>query len=353
LPLWALPGNLGSTKELNMATSIATKLAASDTMPKQSLGRRLLNIPEIGALGAVIVFFIGFYIFDKSIVDAGTLQRMAQQGTFIGLASLGMSFLMMAGEIDLSSGATAGLAAVTSGLLLARAGWPEWACYPAGIAAALLVGLINSFITLKIGMPSFFATLATNFSIVGLLIWLLNGNWIYQEGKIPFLEKVAHTGPVTGIPWMFVIYLVAVIISDVIVRTTRLGPILSAVGGNRRAAEIVGINVKRVKTLCFVFVSLCCGVAGLFVMGYGKTTDQGIGEGWLLWVIAIAIIGGGSLRGGVGSIIGGLLGTALVEVIRMGLTAAQVKTNAQGIVVGAILIGAAALDAARRRAIQY
>lgn len=136
-------------------------------------------------------------------------------------------------------------------------------------------------------------------------------------------------------------------------RTTQLGPMLSAVGGNRRAAEIVGINVKRVKTLCFVFVSLCCGVAGLFVMGYGKTTDPGIGEGWLLWVVAIAIIGGGSLRGGVGSIIGGLLGTALIEVIRMGLTAAHVKTNAQGIVVGAILIGAAALDAARRRAIRY
>jgi ribose transport system permease protein len=336
-----------------METSATSRPIVPDAFPKRSLGRRLLDVPEIGALGAVIVFFIVFYIFNKSIADAGTIQRMAQQGTFIGLASLGMSFLMVAGEIDLSSGATAGLAAVTAGLLLARLGWPEWACYPAGIAAALLIGLINSFITLKIGMPSFFATLATSFSIAGLLIWLLNGNWIYQEGKIPLLEKFAHTGPVPGIPWMFVIYLAAVIICDVIMRTTRLGPMLSAVGGNRRAAEIVGINVKRVKTLCFVFVSLCCGVAGLFVMGYGKTTDPGIGEGWLLWVVAIAIIGGGSLRGGVGSIIGGLLGTALIEVIRMGLTAAHVKTNAQGIVVGAILIGAAALDAARRRAIRY
>jgi ribose transport system permease protein len=336
-----------------MTTGDASNPSALDVAPKRSLGRRLLNVPEVGVLGAVIVAFIVFYIFEPSIVDAGTLQRMAQQGTFIGLAAFGMSFLMIAGEIDLSSGATAGLTAVVAGMLLANNGWPEWTAYPAGIVAALLVGLINSFVTLKIGMPSFFATLAMNFTITGLLIYLLRGNWIYQEGRIPLLEKFAHTGPVAGVPWMFVVYVVAVIVGDVAMRTTRLGPLLTAVGGNRRAAAIVGIPVKRVKAICFVFVSLCCAVAGLFVMGYGKTTDPGIGEGWLLWVIAIVIIGGGSLRGGVGSIIGGFLGVVLVEVIRMGLTAAGVKTNAQGIVVGTILIGAAALDAVRRRSIRY
>jgi ribose transport system permease protein len=88
-------------------------------------------------------------------------------------------------------------------------------------------------------------------------------------------------------------------------------------------------------------------------MAYGGLTDQTIGVDWLLWVIAIAIIGGGSLRGGIGSVVGVLLGTALIQIIRMGLAYANVKTNAQGIVVGAILIGAAALDALRRKAIQY
>jgi ribose transport system permease protein len=223
----------------------------------------------------------------------------------------------------------------------------------AGIACALVVGAINAFIVLRIGMPSFFGTLATSFTIAGLLIYLLNGNFIYQEGRIDFLEKFAQPSPILGIPWMFVIYVVLVIVGDILVRTTRLGPTLSAVGGNRRAAAIVGIHVRQVKMMCFIFVSLMCAIAGLFVMGYGKTTDPGIGEGWLLWVIAIAIIGGGSLRGGVGSIIGSLLGTLLIEVIRSGLTAAHVKTNAQGIVVGAVLIGAAALDAIRRRSIQY
>ena len=143
------------------------------------------------------------------------------------------------------------------------------------------------------------------------------------------------------------------IIGDVLMRTSRLGPILSAVGGNRQAAEIVGINVPLVKTLCFVFTSVCCGLGGLFVIAYAGTTDAYIGEGWLLWVIAIAIIGGGSLRGGVGSVIGALLGTILIQIIRMGLANARVQTNAQGIVIGTILIGAAILDIIRRKTVQY
>ncbi len=334
---------------------MATSEAGSPPVaaPRQSLFQRFLNIPESGVLMALVVFFGVFYLADKSMLGTPTFTRIVSEGTFIGLATFGMSFLMIAGEIDLSSGATAGLAAVVAGMLLAFAGWPELPSYLVGILAALLVGALNSFIVLRIGMPSFFGTLATSFTITGLIIYLLNGNFIYQEGRIPLLEKVAQPSPIFHIPWMFLVYLLLVLVGDFLVRTTRLGPTLSAVGGNRRAAEIVGIKVKRVKTLCFLLVSLVCAISGLFVMGYGKTTDPGIGEGWLLWVIAIAIIGGGSLRGGVGSIIGGLLGTLLIEVIRSGLTAAHVKTNAQGIVVGAVLIGAAALDALRRRRIQY
>lgn len=319
---------------------------------KQPFYKRLLGVPEIGVLSAVILFFLAFYLADASIIQRSTLQTLAQQGTFIGLASFAMSFLMMTGEIDLSSGATAGLAAVVTGMLLEFLGWSEGASYLAAIGAALTVGLLNSFITLWIGMPSFFATLATNFSVAGLLVWLLNGKFIYLEGKIPLMEQLASSGPL-GFPWMFCIYVLLVILGDWVMRTTKLGPILSAVGNNRRAAQIVGINVKLVKTCCFLFVSLICGLAGLFVMGYGKTADPGIGDGWLLWVVAISIIGGGSLQGGVGSIIGSFLGTLLISIIRIGLTAAHVKTNAQGIVVGVILIGAVTLDAYRRKAIKY
>jgi ribose transport system permease protein len=301
----------------------------------------------------VLVFFAAFTFANSSMAAPANLALMALQGSFLGLAAFGMSFLMIAGEIDLSSGATAGLAAAVAGLLLSTTGWPEWASYAAALVVAMCVGLLNSFVVLKIRMPSFFATLGTSFMVWGLAIWLLKGQWIYVGEMVPALKGLLAPSPVFGFAYIFLALLAAYLIGDLLMRTSRLGPILCAVGANRRAAEIVGINVTLVKTLCFVFVSLCCGIAGLLVIGYGGTTDASIGEGWLLWVIAIVIIGGGSLRGGVGSIIGVLLGTILIQIIRIGLANAGVQTNAQGIVVGAILIGAAALDVLRRRVVQY
>ena len=320
---------------------------------RQSFYKQLLNVPEIGIIVAVVAFFLVFVWADKSMGHTANLQRMALQGSMIGLAAFGMSYLMIAGEIDLSSGATAGFAAAVAGLLRATQGWPELACYATALAAAAGVGLLNSFVVLKVRMPSFFATLGTSFLVTGLAVWLLKGSWIYVGDMIPGLMTLVRPSPIFGLPWIFVGLLPAYVIGDLLIRFSKLGPTLTAVGGNRQAAEIVGINVPLVKTLCFVFVSLCAGLAGITVMAYGSTTDSAIGSDWLLWIVTIAIIGGGSLRGGVGSILGALVGTVLVEVIRTGLFNAQVKTNAQGIVIGAVLIGAAILDVVRRRTAQY
>jgi ribose transport system permease protein len=320
---------------------------------KQPFYKRLLGVAELGVVAAVLVFFVAFTLVDKSMANPANLARMALQGSFLGLAAFAMSFLMIAGEIDLSSGGTAGLSAAVAGVLMMNFGWPEWTSCMAALAVAVLVGLLNAFIVLKIRMPSFFATLGTSFLVSGLALWVLKGAWLYVADEIPVLLKVLNPSPLFALPWIFIALLIAYLVGDFLMRTSRLGPTLTAVGGNRRAAEIVGINVPLVKTLCFVLVSVCCGLAGILVMAYSGTTDATIGDGWLLWVIAIAIIGGGSLRGGTGSIIGAFFGTVLIQVIRMGLLNARVQTNAQGIVVGTILIAAASLDVLRRKSIRY
>jgi ribose transport system permease protein len=315
--------------------------------------KRLLNIQEIGVLIGVAVFFTVFVLIDKNMGQIGNLQLMSLEGSLIGLAAFGMSFLMVAGEIDLSAGATAGLAAVVAGMLRAYLGWPELACIASAVAVGALVGLFNSLIVLRFGMPAFFATLGASFLLSGLSIWLVQGTWIYTRDMTPLLLSVMAPSPIFGLPWLFIVLLPTYIIGDLLMRFTVLGPILMSVGGNRQAAAIVGINVPLVKILCFMFVGVCAALAGLAVMGYAGTADPTIGIDWMLWIIAIAIIGGGSLRGGVGSIIGAFLGTCLVEIIRTGLFDAHVQTNAQGIVIGGVLIGAAILDAVRRKSAQY
>jgi ribose/xylose/arabinose/galactoside ABC-type transport system permease subunit len=328
-------------------------VSASEPVYSQPFYKRLLSVPELGVFVAVVVFFAIFTVTNKSMAGSDNLIRMALQGSFLGLAAFGMGFLMIAGEIDLSSGATAALSAAVAGVMLMNFGWPEWASYGAALAAAVLVGLLNAFITLKIRMPSFFATLGTSFLVSGLAIWILKGTWLYVAEQIPTLAKILTPSPIFTLPWLVVALLIAYLAGDFLMRTSRLGSILTAIGGNRRAAEIVGINVPLVKTLCFVFVSVCCGMAGILVVAYSGTTDATIGEGWLLWVIAIVIIGGGSLQGGTGSIIGVMLGLILIQIIRMGLLAANIQTNAQGIVVGLILLAAATFDVIRRRSLQY
>jgi len=275
------------------------------------------------------------------------------QVSYIGFAAFGMSYLMLAGEIDLSTGAVAALAASVAAALITDLKQPEWVGLCGALLAAVLAGLLNSLVVLKIGVPSFFGTLGTYFVILGTMQSILKGRWILVEGKVPFLSSLASKSPFWGLPWIFIIFVTSVLIGDFLIRRSRLGAMLSATGGNRRASEISGINTTRVKMLCFVFVSVCAAIAGLFVMNAGISADAEIGDGWQLWVIAIAVIGGSSFSGGLGSVFGGFLGALLIQVIKLGLGAAQIKTNAQGIVIGAILIVSAILDVVRRKIKQY
>ena len=303
----------------------------------------IYKFPEMGILTGVIFSFLIFSLADNSMADTSTLVRMATQGTCIGFAAYGMSYLMITGEIDLSSGAVAGLAATVSGMML-DAGYSEMISYTGALSVAALVGLLNSFMTLVIGIPSFFGTLGTSFAASGLVIWLLKGKWIYTGDFIPFLDMIFSPSPFLEFPWIFLFYILLIFFGDLLVRASKLGTILKATGGNILSAKIAGINTNFVKTMCFLFTSINFGFAGILVMGYSGTTDFSIGMDWILWVIAIAIIGGGSLRGGIGSIFGTFLGVCLIQVIRMGLINADIQTNAQKIVVGTILIGAATFD---------
>jgi ribose/xylose/arabinose/galactoside ABC-type transport system permease subunit len=318
-----------------------------------SLIKRVLAHQEIAVMAACALFFIIFTAANPAMAERENLLRMALQGSFLALATFPLSFLMIAGEIDLSSGSAGALSAAVAGVLIATEGWAEPAAYAVALLAALVVGALNAFIVLKIKMPSFFATIGTSFLVSGLAIWILKGTWLYLGEMIPMLQKIVAPSPFFALPWIFVIVVALYVVGDLLMRTSKIGPILTAVGANRRAAEITGINVKLTKAILFLFVSVCCGAAGIMVMAYASTTDGSIGSGWMLWLIATVIIGGGSLRGGVGSVIGAFFGVVLVQIIRMGLLFANVQTNAQGIVIGAVLIGAAALDVVRRKSIQY
>lgn len=330
----------------------ASKVAAPalpTVNPARRIVRRVLNIPELTVVVAIVVSFLFFTALDESMAQPAQFVRLLKQSVFFGVIALGLVHLMMAGEIDLSTGSVAGFSAAIVGVLIANYGWPEWASLLIALMAAVVIGLFNSFVVLKIGVPSFFATLGTHFLVLGLVQVLLKGQWLFVLRLTPLLDTLARPSPILGIPWTFILLLGAVLVADFLMRRSVIGQLLSATGANRQAAEVSGINTTAVKTACFVFVSICSAIAGFLVMQAGTAADPQIGEGWLLWVVAIAIIGGSSLKGGVGSVLGALLGTILIWIIRLGLGAAQIQTNAQGVVVGVILVAAAILDVVRQK----
>ena len=321
---------------------------------RRSFGRRLLSVPELAAALGIVVFLGIFALFDKTMLYPPSLARMIITAAPMGFAGIGMMYLMLAGEIDIASGGTAGLTAgAVTAYLCAAQGWLQWQGLLAGFLVAVAIGLLNAYTTVKLGMPSFFATMITGFLTLGLGVAIMHGHFWVLKGSMPLEIWFRSDSFIPGLPWTVIIFLSVILVGDLLVRFTKVGAILAATGGNRRAAEASGINTARVKTLCFVLTSVCAWIGELLVISAGLTADQSVGLEWNLWVVAAAIIGGCSLAGGIGSMAGLLLGMLFIQVMKNGLGAIHMQNNAASLVVGALLVAAAALDIARRKTQQY
>jgi ribose transport system permease protein len=301
----------------------------------------IVSSPEAGLAVAAAVTFVFFTAVGQTMILPVNLNIIMTRSSFIGFAAVGMAVLMLVGEIDFSAGAAATLAGLVYNFL---GGWGEPARLASAVLAAAVVGWLNSFLVLDVGLPSFLATLSTYFVVSGVSAFIPGS---YRLGQPPF-AFLGSPSPLFGMPWAFVLLLAVVVVGDILIRRTRLGPLLWATGANPRAAEATGIDTTLVKTLCFMFCSVCAAIGGLLVIATMNITPA-YGDDWQVWVPAIAIIGGSSLRGGTGSLLGALLGTLLLLIIRTGLGAANLGNNAQGVVVGGILVAALVVDGIRRK----
>jgi len=330
------------------ANDMAGGRAAPPSARQPRLIRRIASVPELGLAVAVVMAFALFTALDRSMLAPVNLKTIVTRSSFIGFAALGMSVLMLAGEIDFSAGVAATFASLVHNYL-GGSGWGETTSLVGGLLAAAAIGWLNSFLVLDVGLPSFLATLSTYIVISGVIPFI-HGN-SFALGRSP-LAGLGSPSPLFGAPWAFILFLGAVAIGEILIRRTRLGPLLWSTGAHARAAESVGINTAAVKTLCFMFCSVCAAVGGFLVIATMNIAPA-YGEEWQVWVPAIAIIGGASLLGGSGSLLGALLGTLLLLVVRTGLGAANLGNNAQGVVVGGILVAALIVDGVRRKAKRY
>ncbi|MFN7805190.1 MAG: ABC transporter permease [Planctomycetaceae bacterium] len=282
-----------------------------------------------------------------------SLQKVLRDASQVGVAALGMTLIIIAGGIDLSAGAAMSLAATTAAWCF-RDSLPA----PVGIAAALLTGClagaINGTLISVLRLVPFIVTLATMTIFHGVGLIIAKDTPIRAFGKVPdWIINLQRPFPKPEwllVPSGVVVLLLLALLVAILLRLTVLGRHFVALGSNEATARLCGVNVELTRILVYSIAGLLTGVAGLFqfaVLSGEGDPNQGIGKE--LPVIAAVVIGGGSLSGGRGSILGTLSGACMMSVIQHGCVTLDIRTSLQKVIIGLIILSAVSVDQFRQR----
>jgi ribose transport system permease protein len=316
-----------------LTPSLATRIGLADWRQ---------NIIYIGFVGIFIFFAVT--LGHKGFLDTNNLLNIVRQTAPIAIMAVAMTYVLAAGEIDLSIGAVAGLASVAAAMAMDIGGVPLGIL--AGFATGLIVGVINGVISTRIGIPTFLTTLAMMGVAKGTSMWvsstkaipiLSDGyNWFFGGGYIGPLPVLLF--------WM----LIAAAIGHVLLRRTTFGRWVLATGGSETAARYSGVNTRNIKFKVLIISSFAAAIAGMLYAGRFQTGRFQLGEGDELSVIAAAVLGGTSLFGGKGTVIGSIMGALMIGLINNGLILAGLEFSQQLIARGAIIILAVAISQNRK-----
>ncbi|MGY1632665.1 ABC transporter permease [Geodermatophilus sp. SYSU D01186] len=328
---------------MSTTTGSATQTPAAAS-GSRSLLARLDWRRYIIYIGFVVVF-IAFAVTlgDQGFLSTNNLLNIFRQAATISIIAVGMTFVIACAEIDLSVGSVAGLASVATAMGIAT-----WGLVPgilAGLAVGVVIGAINGGLVAFLNIPSFLVTLG----MLGIAAGV--AQWITDSAPQPILDQTynlvfggGNFGPIPGLlVWMALF----VTIGAVVLAKTRFGRQVLATGGNRTAAEFSGVRTRRIKFQVMLLASVVAAIAGMLYAGRLESGRFQWGAGDELSAIAAVILGGTSLFGGAGSVVGTLFGSLMISLINNGLILAGLESSQQQVVRGAIIILAVAL--ARRK----
>ena len=307
-------------------------------------------------LGFVLIFlFFAVTLSHKGFLDSTNLLNIVRQTAMISIMAVAMTYVLSAGEIDLSIGSVAGLASVALAMGIDYGGVPFGIL--AGLATGLVAGMVNGFLTTRIGIPSFLTTLAMMGIAKGAAMWVSGTKsipilssgyaWFFGGGNFALIPMPG--GWTLNLPILLLWTLFFGALGHIVLRKTTFGRRVLATGGNETAARYSGIDTSGVKFQVLVIMSLAAAVAGMLYAGRLQSGRFQLGEGDELSVIAAAVLGGTSLFGGAGTVIGSIMGALMIGLINNGLILMGLEFSQQLIARGAIIILAVAISQNRKR----
>jgi ribose transport system permease protein len=326
---------------------------------------------ELGMFVALVLLCLGLWATNHDFLGPSNVINTTRQISMLGVFAIGISFVIITGGIDLSIGSVIGL----TGVLIAKLsgqyfpenpaagglGYSLWIGIPVALAVASLVGLAQGLLITRLNLQPFIVTLGGMLLLRGVSQTVVRGGTL-SLGDVP-LARLANGGFFGSensplLPYPVFILLIVAAIAAYLLHFTVFGRYVYAIGGNREAAEYSGIPVRRVETLTYVLSSLSGGIAGVCYASYIGQMSQQVGIAYELYAIASAVLGGVSLRGGEGTVVGSIIGSCIMRVIDNGINMFQwpyrdaagarrifrLDNNWTFIIIGAVILVAVILD---------
>lgn len=303
-----------------------------------------INLRDAGTFFGLVLIFAVFAVLNPVFLSAPNLINILQQSSINACIALGMTFVIISGGIDLSVGPTAAVSAIV-GATLMIAGIPVPLAVMGAITTGMACGLFNGTLVAVAGLQPFIVTLGGLSLYRALALIFTGGNPIFG---IPPEFRDTINGMVMGVPVPVVIVAIIALVLWVVLNRSPLGEYILAVGGNPEAARIAGVPVVRTKVTVYVLSGGLAAVAALILTGRLGAADPTMGNLWELDAIAAAAIGGASLMGGKGSVVGTLMGAVILGGLRNGLTLMNVQAFYQLLATGIIILVAMLIDRATR-----
>ncbi|EXG85548.1 monosaccharide ABC transporter membrane protein, CUT2 family [Clostridium sp. ASBs410] len=299
---------------------------------------------ELLLIGILIVLFLFFGVKSPVFLKVDTLMKLLKQASIYGIIAIGMTFVITSSGIDLSVGSVVGLSGIVVSMCMVS-GIPVILSILIAIGASILVGLFNGVLVHNAKVPPFIATMAS-MTVVRNVILLMTG--AKTISNLPQSFTSFASGSVFGIPNMFLTWLVIIFLGIFITGRTVFGRNIYAYGSNKESARLSGINISTTVYGVYIFSSIVCGIAGILMaarLGNGVPTS---GIGYELDAIAASVVGGASLDGGEGSVIGTVLGAMIMATLRQGGTLLGINSFIMEIIIGSLIAIAVVIDKMRK-----
>jgi ribose transport system permease protein len=310
---------------------------------KVSFLHRLFGQREMSVFLIILLVIIIVSVANPRFLQLSNLKSIALSVGVDGLLSIGLTLALILGGIELSVGGVAAMTCVIVGYL-ALQGVNIWLACLAAIVSGVAVGLFNGFMISKVGLPPFIVTLSMMNLSRGIAYIITTGSPLSVSGYLPDSFRYLATGDLFGIPVLFLIFVLVVVISYILMKKSNICRNIFYVGSNENAAKLSGINVDKVKIWVYIAIALLSTLAGILSLARFNVATPELSKGAETTAISAAVIGGTSMTGGVGGILGTLLGIFLLKIVNSALVMMDVSVYWQNFVQGAILVIAVTID---------